>query len=252
MICIIRTYALNSIHNKQFKKYKYKIIEYFKQHKINGKTFNKMRNKNFANDIGNYIGCIEFKKELQQLYNVIKSYKSVSNDKDEGKTDVIIDIGAVSDKEIELICKKEENEIRTNLVDEIDYKTDESEKCVFENVNCIKDCNEKQMIYILKNDILNRSELDKINNDGKQIIIDYFISDEIDGNKFVNIKKMILIKTLTDKIGNKKMRGPLTKLYTILQKYDVSIFINELNHSINNIKTIEDCDEYQVFNILKH
>eukprot|EP01084_Bolivina_argentea_P185049 319142_1 len=116
---------------------------------------------------------------------------------------------------------KQEMKLNSKIIDS-DSDIGEEHEIWGNNPQTIKECNLEQMVYILSN----CNVFDKVDRliPIKQHIIEYFESNDINGDKFIALKRKIFSEQISKHMNNKKIKGALGKLYNAISKYDVSQF----------------------------
>eukprot|EP01084_Bolivina_argentea_P254811 428457_1 len=145
------------------------------------------------------------------------------------------------------LCQSIENYILNNNVNN-------NKQDLWNDIQCIKDCNNKQILLILKQYILPKLMDKQIIHTHKDKIIEYFETYEINGKQLLEtMNRKEFGEAVTNFVGDKKLKGSMTKIYSIFQKFDMSYTQNiqeseEIN--LNNIKSIKECTAKQIVYII--
>eukprot|EP01084_Bolivina_argentea_P296468 510615_1 len=114
--------------------------------------------------------------------------------------------------------QNDSNEQELTKLDKTEQKQDENNKIIETLPKNIEECNNEQIIYVLKNSIneLNRDSL----NNNKTLIINYFESNAINGQIFSNMSRKDFANLIVQTCDNsKKLRGIAMKLYKSMKRY---------------------------------
>ena len=216
------------------KSYKKMVLSYFKQKQIDGQTINKLTLKQFRQSI---ITFCENQKKLNGILATIYLYftKKLDNDNDIFPLPSILPSTTISQS----ITEHAEEPLHDGISN--NYK-----------LKCLNECSSVELITVFNDNNVFKDKNEYIQKlyPYKEKIVLYFTSNNIDGQKLLEMQRKEFIYSIAHYVGNKKLVGPLGRLYSKLHN-NFQIKVYEMETVVRKME-LKDVNHEQIVFVLKH